>query len=330
MVRSGFFLLPLFGLGVVHASLYANSTRQNHTCWLDKPVLSCSQASLNLADLDTCCTETYGGLVVATQFWDTHTGMEKSGQVLPNNHWTIHGLWPDFCNGTFTQYCDLSRQYDPHPSPKTQNGEEDGTIVNPWNGTGVDDFIKDWGRQDLLDFMNSFWVSQGSPNKDFWAHEFSKHGTCYSTFDIPCYGPKYQKHQELIDFYDTAIRYYLSLPTFDWLAAEGITPSNKTSYSLDQISNALEKHYGAKPYIGCSGPEFKDTDAGKHSNDSGNTVLNEVWYFNHVYGPVRNANTSRIDSSSHSRCSQSDKAIWYYERAPESVKDVSKYKNAFE
>ena len=145
MVRSGFFLLPLFGFGVVHASLYANSTRHNHTCWLDKPVLSCSQASLNLADLDTCCTETYGGLVVATQFWDTHTGMEKSGQLLPNNHWTIHGLWPEFCNCTFTQYCDLSRQYDPHPSPKTQNGKEDGTIVSPWNGNRCGRFYQGLG-----------------------------------------------------------------------------------------------------------------------------------------------------------------------------------------
>jgi len=53
------------------------------------------------------------GLFLSTQYWDTYTGLEAQGQLLPPNQWTLHGLWPDFCNGSFTQYCDLNRQYDP-------------------------------------------------------------------------------------------------------------------------------------------------------------------------------------------------------------------------
>jgi ribonuclease T2 len=45
--------------------------------------------------------------VLSTQFWDTYTGLEAKGQLLPPDTWTLHGLWPDFCNGSFTQYCDL-------------------------------------------------------------------------------------------------------------------------------------------------------------------------------------------------------------------------------
>lgn len=40
---------------------------------------------------------------------------------------------------------------------------------------------------DLLAYMNKFWISQNEPNWILWAHEFSKHATCYSTFQTECY-----------------------------------------------------------------------------------------------------------------------------------------------
>lgn len=83
------------------ASLYGQSPL-NHTCVLEPPVLSCS-AEADAPDaykaLDSCCTETFGGLLLSTQFWSTYTGLEEEGQLLPPNSWTLHGLWPDFCNG---------------------------------------------------------------------------------------------------------------------------------------------------------------------------------------------------------------------------------------
>ena len=101
--------------------------------WLtEKPIISCS-AEVDAADIDSCCAETFGGLVLATQYWNTWTGLEAEGQRLPKDSWTIHGLWPDFCNGSYTQYCDLSRQYDPEPFPNTINGEPDGKRVCRWN-----------------------------------------------------------------------------------------------------------------------------------------------------------------------------------------------------
>lgn len=116
---------------------------------------------------------------------DTYTGLEAEGQLIPPETWTLHGLWPDFCNGSYTQYCDLSRQFDPSPSPNTTNGLANGTIVPTYTGPGVNTFIRTFGKYDLLAYMNKYWVNQGASNEGFWAHEFSKHATCYSTFDVP-------------------------------------------------------------------------------------------------------------------------------------------------
>lgn len=138
--------------------------------------------------------------------------------------------------------------------------------------------------------MDKYWINQGDTNVVFWAHEFSKHATCTSTFDVSCYGAKYKKHQEVIDFYDAVIRAFKMYPTYDMLAAYasfdcfskspsltmvfssyGIVPSNKTTYSLAQIQTALTSQTGAIPYLGCT------TDG---------TVLSEVWYMHHVLGSV--------------------------------------------
>jgi hypothetical protein len=59
------------------------------------------------------------------------------------------GLWPDNCDGSYESYCDLSRQYDPVPSPAVL---PDGTRVPAWNGTTIDTWIKEFGRYDLLDY----------------------------------------------------------------------------------------------------------------------------------------------------------------------------------
>ena len=160
--------------------------------WL---VFSLQFPNIPFSSVDSCCAETFGGLILATQYWDTYTGFEAEGQLLPPARWTIHGLWPDFCNGSFTQYCDLNRQYDPSPSPNTTNGLKSGTFVPPYNGPDVSTFISAFGKYDLLAYMNKYWVSQGGSSVGFWAHEFSKHATCYSTFDVPCYGPEYVQHE---------------------------------------------------------------------------------------------------------------------------------------
>lgn len=118
--------------------------------------------------------------------------------------------------------------------------------------------------------MKRYWVAQGQPSPDFWGHEFSKHATCYSTFDVACYGPQYVLHQDVVDFFETAIAWYRTVPTYSWLEAAGIVPSNTTTYNLGDIQATLTKAFGAVPYLACSGATSAD--------GSGKTVLSEVWY----------------------------------------------------
>lgn len=130
--------------------------------------------------------------------------------------------------------------------------------------------------------MKKYWINQGAPSTDLWAHEFSKHATCFSTFDVPCYGPSYVQHEELADFYESAIKYYKRLPTWGWLAQAGIRPSNTTGYSLTDLQSALTKGYGKLPYVGCAGPAYNTTAAGKGSSDNGKIYLTEAWYYFYV------------------------------------------------
>ncbi|KAI0094269.1 ribonuclease T2 [Irpex rosettiformis] len=270
-------------------------------CASQPSVFSCENTT---AIKNTCCSPTPGGLVLATQFWSTYTGLEKFGQKLPKASWTLHGLWPDNCDGSFGQYCDFSRQYDPAPSPKTLT--PNGTVIPPWTGPNVGTFVKAFRRFDLLDWMNKYWINQGAPNADFWGHEFSKHATCTSTFDVKCYGDDYVEHQEVVDFFEAARRAFNMFPTYDMLASYGITPSNKTQYALADITNALTQQTGAVPYIGCS-----------HNG----TALSEVWYFNHVFGTEQYGRFKAVNSTTKSTCS-STQPIWYYERTKTSETEV--------
>lgn len=251
----------------------------------EKPLRSCPPQ--DPTKVDSCCTETHGGLLLTTQFWSTHTGLESTGQLLPTDIWTLHGLWNDFCDGSYPQYCDLTRQYDPIPSPNTTTGKPDGEPIPPYTGPHIGTFLEPYGRFDLLEYMETYWVAQNQDNAGFWGHEFSKHATCFSTFQRACYGPGYRVHEEVVDFFETTVRYYKKVPTFSWLKQARIVPSNSTTYSYKDISRVLTKRHGGVPFIGCSGPRFNETKAGRGSLDNGRTVLNEVWYYDHVSCPAR-------------------------------------------
>ncbi|KND92985.1 Ribonuclease Le2 [Tolypocladium ophioglossoides CBS 100239] len=308
------FLIPIAALAqLASAGLYPGITPDNHTCALVNPVLSCSCNAKPDKVADTCCTETYGGLLVATQFWNTFTGLESKGQIYPKDSWTIHGLWPG------RQLPLISRQYDPKPAPNTTDGTPHGTPVPPYKGESIDKWFQPYGKLDLLAYMNKFWVSQYDPNWVFWAHEFSKHATCYSTFQTECYGPKAAEHADLFEFFETVITFQRRLPTFKWLSHADIKPSNKTGYTLSDVQQALTKGFSLVPFLGCSGPKYNETAAGKGTLDNGRTVLSEVWYYYHVHGRPQSAHGKKLAANaaggSLTTCAKAKGAVWYYERA---------------
>jgi ribonuclease T2 len=155
------------------------------------------------------------------QFWDTDppTG--------PSDRWTIHGLWPDNCDGTFESNCDPERFYD--------------------DLTGL---LTDQGATDTLAFMEKYWVDLHGDNEKFWSHEWNKHGTCFSTLEPRCL-PGRPKGAEAVAFFKTVVALFKTRPTYQLLAAEGIVPSSSRTYTRNQIVSALRKGGGPTPVLDC-------------------------------------------------------------------------------
>ncbi|KAH7150154.1 ribonuclease T2-like protein [Dactylonectria estremocensis] len=219
----------------VVAALAGTEAASNFSCPSNIP-LSCHNTT---AVSNTCCFIP-AGQILQTQFWDTDP---VAG---PSDSWTIHGLWPDNCDGTYPQFCDSSREY-----------------------TDIRGILTKFGDDDILSYIDTYWVSDDGNDESLWEHEFSKHGTCISTLEPSCYN-NYKTGQEVVDYVNTLVSLFQKLPTFDWLEEAGIEPSDSKTYTSSEIQAALEAQHGAAVTLGCSG-----------SN------LNEVWYHFNIKGSLQ-------------------------------------------
>ncbi|KAF2093229.1 ribonuclease T2 [Rhizodiscina lignyota] len=202
------------------------------------PQLSC-QNTTTVENL--CCFNHPGGQLLLTQFWDTHppTGPEDS--------WTIHGLWPDHCDGTFDASCDHRR-----------------------NHRNITQILRAFGKHELLTDMHMYWKDWKGNDEYLWQHEFSKHGTCISTLNPECYD-EYEPTQEVPEFFQRAVDLFKDLPTYQWLAEAGIEPSWTKRYTVHEIQAALSKHRnGSTVTLGCR-----------------RGALDEIWYHFNVRGSAQ-------------------------------------------
>ncbi|PKY08401.1 ribonuclease T2-like protein [Aspergillus campestris IBT 28561] len=170
---------------------------------------------------NTCCFNYPGGQFLQTQFWDADPA------VGPDDSWTIHGLWPDHCNGGFDQFCDSKRRY-----------------------SNISLILVDAGRGDLLDEMREFWKDYKGDDPNLWEHEWNKHGTCVSTLETHCYSD-YFPQQEVVDYFDKTVELFHGLPSYKTLADAGITPSHTKTYTRDEIEDALSQAHGAEVTVRC-------------------------------------------------------------------------------
>ncbi|KAG8911840.1 ribonuclease T2-like, partial [Tulasnella sp. 417] len=208
--------------------------------------LSCE----NVSGVDSCCVETPGGQLVQTQFWDFKPAKG------PVDSWTVHGLWPDHCDGTFDQFCDESREY---PS--------------------IRDVLTENGKGDLLQWMDKFWVDLNDNNEQFWSHEWNKHGTCMSTIAPACMAEGSTTGLDAAFYFQMAADAFRSLPTYQFLASAGIKPHKTKTYSLDQLLSAIKRAHGFVPALGCK-----------------NGALNSISYYFHLQGTVMDGTLVPFDT----------------------------------
>lgn len=76
--------------------------------------------------------------------------------------------------------------------------------------------------------------------------------------------------QEVVDFFNTAVNLFKTLPTYDTLSAAGIVPDSSQTYTLAQIQEPLQAMHGAPVTLQCS-----------------KGALDEVWYHFDVRGSVQ-------------------------------------------
>lgn len=133
-------LMGMFGLGLSQF-LFTGAEAGLQTCSNDTQ-LSCNNST---TVQNTCCFNTPGGLLLQTQFWDTNPATG------PSDSWTIHGLWPDNCDGTYQSNCDKSRAY-----------------------KNITSILQAQGRTELLDYMDTYWKDENGDDESFYEHEWGK------------------------------------------------------------------------------------------------------------------------------------------------------------
>ncbi|KAH7384954.1 ribonuclease T2-like protein [Cadophora sp. MPI-SDFR-AT-0126] len=221
---SGPVAIPTFAAAALSSSVPTSAPTGTPKVCLN-PQLSCQNTT---AVEDLCCFNSPGGQLLLTEFWDT------APSTGPNNSWTIHGLWPDKCDGTYEANCDPSREY-----------------------TNITAILQSYGKTDLLSYMTTYWKDYQGNDETFWEHEWGKHGTCISTLDTGCY-EGHRGQEEVVDYFEVAVGLYKGLGSFEVLAAAGIIPSTTTTYTLSTIQSALTASHGFPVTLGCSGTLFEE------------------------------------------------------------------------
>lgn len=225
------------------------------SCPIDIP-LSCSNST---PVQNSCCFEYPGGVLLQTQFWDYYPA------IGPDDMFTLHGLWPDNCDGSYEQFCGPSKDYIHQPRQ----------------------ILEAAGEEELLAEMDRVWKNFNGNDASLWEHEYNKHATCMSTLKSSCYDQSsFTENQNVVDFFNISVNLFKTLPTFQWLANNGIVPSTEQTYSKKQVEDTLRAQFSQPVFIKCN----------KYS------ALQEVWYFHHVKGSVLSEEFTPIPALDESKC----------------------------
>ncbi|KAG9138543.1 hypothetical protein Leryth_012894 [Lithospermum erythrorhizon] len=152
-------------------------------------------------------------------------------------HFTIHGLWPDYNDGTWPACC----------SGPEFNVKEVSTLADVLN--------KNWPS------LSCSKVSTCHRKKGlFWAHEWGNHRHLNRLFRIICHSFA-EKHgtcsspvvRDEYDYFIKTINLYFKYNVTEILTEAGYVASNSEKYPLGGIISAIQNAFHANPEIECKG-----------------------------------------------------------------------------
>ncbi|XP_058769210.1 ribonuclease 1-like [Vicia villosa] len=130
----------------------------------------------------------------------------------PAADFSIHGLWPNYKDGTYPSNCDPNSPFD-----QSQISDLKTSLLKNWptlacpSGNGI----------------------------QFWTHEWEKHGTCSES--------RLKQH----DYFETTLNLKQKSNLLDALTSAGIQ-ADGSSYSLSNIKRAIQSQVGFAPFIECN------------------------------------------------------------------------------
>lgn len=135
--------------------------------------------------------------------------MARNECEIPSNvaDWLVHGLWPNYNDGSYPQFCDKNDKFDVKQVEQFRSQLE-----------------QVWAN-----------LERGKTEESLWAHEWEKHGTCAKTLDLLSDEQKYFSHS-----LDLLNNYHIGKA----LAKNNIVPSDTKSYTKAEIEQALRDNLG--------------------------------------------------------------------------------------
>ena len=208
------------------------------------------------------------GLILSTQFWTTNAADPVNNG--PKDSTTIHGLWPDYCDGTYPQFC------------------SNVSGIPEYTGEQIEAVMQKYDPA-LYAYYQKFFKDLNGDSASFMEHEYNKHGTCYTTMRPTCQ-PNLpwisQPDYAVLNYFRQIAHKFQERPTYNFLESAGIVPTTAKNYTLAEVQQTLKSFHGATPFVGC--------------NKKGE--LNELWYYWVVAGSVNFGRFEPVESTTKSTC----------------------------
>ncbi len=151
--------------------------------------------------------------IIFTQVWPGSYIQEGNitGTNFTNNYFVIHGLWPNYYNGSYPTYCQ-------------PNATLNVTALAP-----------------ILTNLTEFWTDFVNPEQ-FWAHEWTKHGTCVGNNTLL---------DSEISYFTEGLEQRNRFDLYEIFCSCGIYPSNTKCYNTKFMQDCVDQHVGFATVLIC-------------------------------------------------------------------------------